>query len=168
MDSLLLRHRRQVRADTDLRNLQRELDALPPEDKGAYLAAVDPASDRPCRAEAEGRDGRGRNRHLAYLEGCNFDARAAARKVAQYWTERLELFGPARAFEPMSLRGVSSRVRCIMDFKDFIDYFLPFLYLFRASLVCYIGIPTFADIKRHTYTNFYISLDRTSLSSHRP
>lgn len=106
MDSLLRRGERQIRAEADMQNLQTELDAIPPgPDKVAYLLAIGP--DKPCHAEATGRTVQGRNRHLAYLEGCNFDAKAAARKIVQYWTERLELFGPAKAFERMSLRGVS-------------------------------------------------------------
>ena len=107
MDSLLRRHERHIRAEADLHNLQTELAALPPgPNKVAYLLAIAP--ERPCHAEATGRSAQGRNRHMAYLEGCNFDARAAAHKIVQYWTERLELFGPARAFERMSLHGVSA------------------------------------------------------------
>ena len=106
MDSLLRRRERQIRAEADLQNLQSELDAIPTGEKVAYLLAIGP--DKPCHAEATGRNAQGRNRHMAYLEVCNFDARAAARKIVQYWTERLELFGPAKAFERMSLHGVSS------------------------------------------------------------
>jgi len=103
--TLLRRHERHVRAEADLANLRHELDALPTGEKVAYLLAVSP--ERPCCAEATGRNAQGRNRHLAYLEACNYDAAKAARKIAQYWTERLELFGPARAFLRMNLHGVS-------------------------------------------------------------
>ena len=106
MDTLLRRRERHIRAEADLHNLQTELDAIPTGEKVAYLLAIGP--DRPCRAEATGRSAQGRNRHMAYLEGCNFDARAAARKIVQYWAERLELFGPTKAFERMSLHGVST------------------------------------------------------------
>ena len=109
ISTLLRRHERHVRAEADLTNLRAELDAIPTGEKLAYLLAVSP--ERPCHAEATGRNAQGRNRHLAYLEACNYDAAKAARKIALYWTERLELFGPTRAFLRMNLHGVSG-VQC--------------------------------------------------------
>lgn len=82
------------RDHVDLNLLQQALDRIPPADKGSYLHAC---STPTCRDEALGRNAMGRNRHMAFMERYGFDATVAARKIVQYWEERLGLFGMQRA-----------------------------------------------------------------------
>ena len=45
------------------------------------------------------------DRKLIFLEHENYNARLAAKTMAAYWTHRVQLFGPARAFLPMTVSG---------------------------------------------------------------
>ena len=42
---------------------------------------------------------------LQFVRYCNYDLWAGAQRLCLYWTERLALFGPQRAFLPMTLTG---------------------------------------------------------------
>ena len=74
--------------------LNQELMNLPAPESAAYSQAAvicpDQVSD---------------DRKLMFLEHENCNARLAAKTMAAYWTHRVQLFGPARAFLPMTVSG---------------------------------------------------------------
>ena len=45
---------------------------------------------------------------LQFVRFCNFDLWAGAQRLCRYWTERLKLFGPQRAFLPLTLTGTGA------------------------------------------------------------
>jgi len=72
-----------------------EIDAIPDEEKGAYLEARQ-------RCPELTRDTCHRK---AFVWRENFDAKRAAKRFVAYWEYRRELFGPRRCFLPMALSG---------------------------------------------------------------
>lgn len=75
-------------------NLNHEMSRLPSVETSAYYRAVEvcPGQVRP-------------ERKLVFLEYAHGNAREAARALAEYWRGRLDLFGPDKAFRPMTLTG---------------------------------------------------------------
>ena len=75
-------------------NLNHEMSRLPSAETFAYYRAVEvcPGQVRP-------------ERKLVSLEYAHGNAREAARALAEYWRGRLDLFGPDKAFRPMTLTG---------------------------------------------------------------
>ena len=75
-------------------NLNHEMSQLPGAEASAYYRAVEvcPGQVRP-------------ERKLVFLEYAHGNAQEAARALAEYWRGRLDLFGPDRAFRPMTLTG---------------------------------------------------------------
>mmetsp|Transcript_4667 Transcript_4667/g.13205 ORF Transcript_4667/g.13205 Transcript_4667/m.13205 type:complete len:252 (+) Transcript_4667:101-856(+) len=71
-----------------------EMPRLPPSSTEAYHRAVERCPDQV-----------GPGRTLMFLEAENYDARAAAAKLAKYWEGRVAVFGEERAYLPMSLGG---------------------------------------------------------------
>lgn len=74
--------------------LNHEMSRLPSVETSAYYRAVEmcPSQVRP-------------ERKLVFLEYANGNAQEAARALAEYWRGRLDLFGPDKAFQPMTLAG---------------------------------------------------------------
>ena len=77
-----------------LPSLDQELMNLPAPESAAYNRAAVLCPDQV-----------GDDRKLIFLEHENYNARLAAKTMAAYWTHRVQLFGPARAFLPMTLYG---------------------------------------------------------------
>lgn len=78
----------------DLKGLEEGLSRLPPEQTVAYYRAV---------AECPGLVSN--QRKIAFLQREKNNSVCAAVRLALYWKERLELFGPDRCFLPMTLNG---------------------------------------------------------------
>lgn len=77
-----------------LANLNQEMSNLPATEKAAYHRAVELCPDQVSF-----------DRKLIFLEHENGDARLAAKTMSGYWTRRVQLFGPDKAFLPMTLSG---------------------------------------------------------------
>lgn len=77
-----------------LRRLEEAMDVLPDEDKAAYLAAVQYCSYL-VHTESD---------PTKFLRYEKYNAWAAAKRLASYWTFRVQVFG-SRAFLPMTLTG---------------------------------------------------------------
>lgn len=77
-----------------LANLNQEMSNLPATETAAYHRAVELCPDQV-----------GYDRKLIFLEHENGDARVAAKTMSGYWTHRVQLFGPDKAFLPMTLSG---------------------------------------------------------------
>ncbi|KAL7575190.1 hypothetical protein ACA910_018678 [Epithemia clementina (nom. ined.)] len=45
---------------------------------------------------------------IRFVRYCQYDVLAGARRLCAYWTERLDLFGPERAFLPLTLTGTGA------------------------------------------------------------
>ena len=79
---------------TTIARLDGEISALPPSETAAYR-----------RAQEQCPDQLGDKRKMAFVEYEDGNLADAARKLVQYWDERLYAFGPDRAFLPMTLAG---------------------------------------------------------------
>lgn len=77
-----------------LRLFQEALQSLDASSKTAYLQALEQV---PELVEQE-------SNPIAFLRACQYDAWAAATRLVEYWTLRLELFAD-KAFEPMTADG---------------------------------------------------------------
>eukprot|EP00562_Extubocellulus_spinifer_P003163 CAMPEP_0178478282 /NCGR_PEP_ID=MMETSP0696-20121128/4579_1 /TAXON_ID=265572 /ORGANISM="Extubocellulus spinifer, Strain CCMP396" /LENGTH=566 /DNA_ID=CAMNT_0020105645 /DNA_START=69 /DNA_END=1765 /DNA_ORIENTATION=- len=74
--------------------LNHEMFELPASQTGAYYQAVETRPELVCH-----------ERKLMFLDYENGDVTLAAKRLAKYWEDRLEIFGPDRCFLPMTLRG---------------------------------------------------------------
>ena len=81
-----------------LEPLQEALYAIPAADKRSYDVAVQRC---PRLIEWESPPER-------YLRFDNYDAKAAALRLVDYWQARLELYGPERAYMPLTLSGTGA------------------------------------------------------------
>ena len=72
--------------------------AIPRQDAAAYLQAMAVDAD----LVHTGTD------PLQFVRRCDFDLWTAAKRLCLYWTERLALFGPDRAFLPLTLTGTGA------------------------------------------------------------
>ncbi|KAL7580617.1 hypothetical protein ACA910_002134 [Epithemia clementina (nom. ined.)] len=71
---------------------------LPPHETAAYRQAV--AKDRDLvQSETD---------PMQFVRYCKYDVLAGAKRLCFYWTERLKLFGPERAFLPLVLTGTGA------------------------------------------------------------
>ena len=77
-----------------LPSLDQELMNLPATESAAYRRAAELCPDQVSD-----------DRKLIFLEHENGNAHLAAKTMAAYWTHRVQLFGPARAFLPMTVSG---------------------------------------------------------------
>ena len=77
-----------------LTNLNQEMSNLPATETAAYHRAVELCPDQVSY-----------DRKLIFLEHENGDACLAAKTMSGYWTHRVQLFGPDKAFLPMTLSG---------------------------------------------------------------
>ena len=75
-------------------SLNHEMSRLPSAETSAYYRAVEVC---PGQVRLE--------RKLVFLEYAHGNARGGARALAEYWWGRLDLFGPDKAFRPMTLTG---------------------------------------------------------------
>mmetsp|Transcript_20348 Transcript_20348/g.56179 ORF Transcript_20348/g.56179 Transcript_20348/m.56179 type:complete len:425 (+) Transcript_20348:75-1349(+) len=97
--SVLREHNHQQKLD-ELRERARNhvkevIEQLPLEVKTAYLQAIEKAPDL-VRNESD---------PMQFLRRCDYDIWAAAQRLCRYWQERLDIFGPDRAFLPLDLTG---------------------------------------------------------------
>jgi len=88
--------------------LQEELDAISVDDKGAYLQALE---ECPAVVERE-------TSPLLFLRSTKFNAKLAARRLVEYWKWRLTIFGPEKAFLPMTLQDALRDDREVLDDDD--------------------------------------------------
>ena len=71
---------------------------VPKQDAEAYLQAWH-ANAALVRTETD---------PLQFVRACHYDLWAGAKRLCRYWTERLRLFGPERAFLPLCLTGTGA------------------------------------------------------------
>lgn len=70
-----------------------ELEQIPPEEKQAWMQALAKCDESLVGDEAK----------LKFLRCEVFNADLAAKRLIKYWKKRVEIFGPTKAFEPISL-----------------------------------------------------------------
>ena len=68
---------------------------MPPQQTQAYLEAI----QRDVQTETDS---------LVFVRFCNYDIWAGAKRLCLYWMERKQLFGPERAFLPLTLTGTGA------------------------------------------------------------
>ena len=79
---------------TTIPHLENEISTLPTSDTAAYRQAQQRCPDQLSD-----------ERKMAFVEYEDGNIANAARKLVKYWSERLDAFGPERAFLPMTLAG---------------------------------------------------------------
>ena len=104
---------------------------LPQHLTGAYREAMRRAPDL-VRTETD---------PLQFIRYCNYNMVEGAKRLCSYWTERLALFGPQRAFLPLTLTGTGA-----LTPEDLISL--------RA------GFPVLLPLTAHSSKQFCLLLDR--------
>ena len=84
---------------------------FPMEEKEAYMEAVT-RDEALIPTESD---------PIQYVRFCNYDLWAGARRLCVYWTERLKLFGPQRAFLPLTITGTGA-----LDPSDVLAFHIGF------------------------------------------
>mmetsp|Transcript_18583 Transcript_18583/g.28697 ORF Transcript_18583/g.28697 Transcript_18583/m.28697 type:complete len:326 (+) Transcript_18583:85-1062(+) len=85
--------------------LQDELDCISGEEKTAYLQALE---ECPAVVQRE-------TSPLLFLRSTKFNAKLAARRLVEYWKWRLTIFGPEKAFLPMTLQDALRDDREVLE-----------------------------------------------------
>jgi CRAL/TRIO domain len=100
---------------TSLAQFAEELVAIHDEEKESYALALEKC---PLVVEQE-------TAPLRFLRADDYDAKRAATRLVKYWECRVELFGPDRAFLPMTLDGaMEDDIDCFEILRDG-NYMLP-------------------------------------------
>lgn len=95
--------------DNLLRQLDRELRSIPDGEKASYLRAIECQCPDVLITHPSGR-----SRFVAMLKNCGNDDRVAAKRIVEYWEERLRTFGDDRCYLPMALHGTMKDQVAIM------------------------------------------------------
>ncbi|KAL7580648.1 hypothetical protein ACA910_002161 [Epithemia clementina (nom. ined.)] len=80
------------------RHVKFVLESMPPEETAAYFQAL----SKDAALVLEESD------PLIFVRACQYNVFAGVKRLCCYWTERLKLFGPERAFLPLTLTGTGA------------------------------------------------------------
>uniref|UniRef100_A0A7S2VC70 BZIP domain-containing protein n=1 Tax=Entomoneis paludosa TaxID=265537 RepID=A0A7S2VC70_9STRA len=98
---------------------------------------------------------------LLFVKRCNFDMWSAAKRLCLYWKERLSIFGPQRAFLPLTLTGDGAlTVEDVMSLHAGYPAILPEHAASTGQCVVFLDrrawLPYVSTVERRLRTIFYI------------